>query len=105
MILHPDLLFSKLDSLLNYPNLYHVLMDNPAMLFDSGNMANILSNAKVTNLLFSNSEFTGFLLHRPEFPKLLMAEDWLVHLPAMTDFLTNNAQFLDSYPEIGTLLK
>lgn len=105
MILHPDLLFSKLDSLLNYPDLYHVLIDSPAMLFDSGNMANILSNTKVADLLLSNSEFTGFLLDHPEFSKLLVAEDWLVQIPEMTDFLKNNAQFLDAHPEIGALLK
>jgi hypothetical protein len=104
MILHPDLLFSKLDALLNYPSLYKVFIDNPAMLFDSGNMANILSNVKVVEVLFANPAFTDFLINSPEFPKLLLANDWLMTFPEMTEFLTNHPQFLDAHQEIKALL-
>jgi tripartite ATP-independent transporter DctM subunit len=103
MIMHPDLLFSKLDALLSYPSLYQVLIDNPALLFDGGNMANILSNTKVVDLLFSNQAFSDFLLNSPEFPKLLLADDWLTQLPEMTEFLTKHPQFLDAQPQIKAL--
>jgi len=104
MIMHPDLLFSKLNVLLIYPSLYEVLIDNPAMLFDAGNMANILSNTKVAELLLSNPFFSDFLLNNLEFSKLLLAEDWLVQLPEMNAFLTNHTQFLDAHPQIRALL-
>ncbi len=104
MILHPDLLFSKLDTLLSYPSLYQVLIDNPAMLFEGGNMVNILSNTRVADLLFANQAFSDFLLNSPEFPKLLLTDDWLIQLPEMTEFLTNHPQFLDAHQQIKALL-
>lgn len=104
MIMHPDLLFSKLDALLSYPSLYKVLIDSPALLFDGGNMANILSNTKVVDLLFANQAFSDFLLNSPEFPKLLLADDWLIQFPEMTEFLTKHPQFLDAQPQIKALL-
>ncbi|MBC2709726.1 MAG: hypothetical protein HGJ94_01535 [Desulfosarcina sp.] len=104
MIMHPDLLFSKLDALLSYPSLYQVLIDSPALLFDGGNMANILSNTKVVDLLFANQAFSDFLLNSPEFPKLLLADDWLIQFPEMTEFLTKHPQFLDAHQQIKALL-
>ena len=103
MIMHPDLLFSELNVLLTYPSLFEVLIDNPAMLFDAGNMANILSNTKVVDLLYANQAFSDFLLNSPEFPKLLLADDWLTQLPEMTEFLTKHPQFLDAQPQIKAL--
>ncbi len=66
--------------------LYEVLIDNPGMFFDVGNMANILSNTKVTEFLFSNPSFNDFLFNNPEFSKMLLAEDWLIQIPEMKDF-------------------
>ena len=100
MILHPDLLFSKLDVLLSYPSLYKVLIQNPAMLFDAGNMANIISNAKVAHLLFANQGFTDFLINHPEFVKMLSANDWLAQIPEMKQFLLNHPNFLDAHQAI-----
>ena len=105
MIIYPDLLFSRLDVLLSYPNLYQVLIENPVMLFDAGNMANILSNTKVADILFSNPSFTDFLINNPDFPKVLLAEDWLIQLPEMKQFLINHSQFLDAQPMIKELVK
>ncbi len=105
MIMYPDLLFSRLDVLLNYPSLYQVLIENPVMLFDAGNMANILSNTKVTEILFSNPSFSDFLINNPDFPKMLLAEDWLIQFPQMKEFLTNHTQFLDAQPMIRELLQ
>jgi len=104
MIMHPDLLFSKLNVLITHPGLYQVLIDNPAMLFDAGNMANILSNTRVAELLFSNPSFCDFLLNSPDFPKLLLSEDWLIQIPVMKNFLIHHIQFLDAQPLIKVLL-
>ena len=104
MIMNPELLFAKLDTLLTYPDLYTVLIENPALLFDAGNMANILSNAEVSQQLFSTPEFTAALLESPQFADMLKAEDWLVFLPPMDTFLPENPQFLDQHPDIRALI-
>jgi tripartite ATP-independent transporter DctM subunit len=105
MIIHPDLLFSKLNVLLTYPSLYKVLIENPAMLFDAGNMANILGNAKVATLLLANQPFTDYLLNNPEFAKMLTANDWLAQIPEMKQFLLNHPNFLDSHQQIRAFLQ
>jgi TRAP-type mannitol/chloroaromatic compound transport system permease large subunit len=105
MIMHPDLLFSKLNVLLTYPSLYQVLIDHPTMLFDAGNLANILGNSDVANVLFSNPKFSQFLIDSPDFPKLLLADDWLAQIPNMKEFLLNQSQFLESNPQIKLLIQ
>ena len=105
MIMHPDLLFSKLNVLLTYPSLYEVLIENPSMLFDAGNMANILGNSDVASALFSNPKFSQFLISSPDFPKLLLSEDWLIQMPTMKEFLLNHTQFLETYPKIQMLIQ
>lgn len=104
MILHPDLLFSKLDVIASYPSLYKVLISNPAMLFDAGNMANILSNAKIADILFSNQAFGDYLLNSPDFIKMLTADDWLVQLPEMKEFLMQHQDFLNAHQQIKAVL-
>ena len=105
MIIHPDLLFSKLDVLLAYPSLYKVLIQNPAMLFDAGNMANILGNAKVAHLLFANQGFADYMINHPEFTKMLTANDWLAQIPEMKQFLLNHPNFLDAHQQIRAFLQ
>ncbi len=105
MILNPDLLFSRLNTLLAYPDLYKVLTDNPAMLFEAGNMANVLSNAEVAKQLLATPEFTEFLLNDPGFVQMLTTDDWLVFIPPMDEFLLAHPQFLEAHPGIGALLK
>ena len=105
MLLHPDLLFSKLDVLLAYPSLYKVLIQNPAMLFDAGNMANILSNAKVAHQLLTTQPFTDYLLNNQEFVKMLTANDWLAQLPEMKQFLLHHGGFLDAHQQIRAFLQ
>lgn len=104
MILHPDMLFSKLDVITQYPSLYQVLVDNPQMLFDAGNMTNILSNPPVTDVLFHNEQFTGFLTASPDFTTMLIDNDWLVQLPEMQDFLNQQPDYLNTHPQIKQLL-
>jgi len=105
MIMHPDLLFSKLNVLLTYPSLYQVLVDNSFMLFDAGNMANILGNSDVANVLFSNPKFSHFLISSPDFPKLLLSDDWLIQIPNMKAFLLDHSQFLLTHPQINLLMQ
>ncbi len=104
MMIHPDLLFSKLDVIIQYPSLYKVLISNPGMLFDSGNMANILSNAKVADVLFGNPAFGDFLVKSPDFAHMLTSNDWLIQLPEMNEFLHAQEQFLLNHQEIRALL-
>ena len=105
MIIYPDLLFSKMNVILTYPSLYEVLIDNPSMLFDAGNMANILANTDVASALFSNPNFSQFLINSPDFPKLLLSEDWLMQMPNLKEFLLNHPQFLEANPQIQTLIQ
>lgn len=104
MIFHPDLLFSRLDVILTYPDLYKVLIDNPVMLFDAGNMANILGNAKVADILFANDEFCKFLLSKPDFSAMLIDNDWLAQFPHMKDLLINNPAYLDLHQQIKSVI-
>lgn len=104
MILNPELLFAKLNTLLTYPDLHSVLTGNPALLFDAGNMANILSNSEVAEQLFATPEFTSALLENPQFAEMLKADDWLIFIPPMDKFLAANPQFLNAYPDIRSLL-
>lgn len=96
MMIHPDLLFSKLDTIINYPSLYKVLISNPQMLFDAGNMTNILSNTAVANVLLDNPNFGDYLINSPDFVKMLVHNDWLTQLPEMNDFLHQHQDFLDN---------
>ncbi|TYB89585.1 TRAP transporter large permease subunit [Oceaniovalibus sp. ACAM 378] len=105
LILNPDLLMSKLGAVLDYPDLYKVFIDNPAMLFDAGNMASILSNTEVANQLLATPDFSGFLLNNADFAQMLKSDDWLVSIPPMDSFLLGNPQFLAAHPEIGALLQ
>jgi hypothetical protein len=105
LILNPDLLMSKLGAVLDYPDLYKVFIDNPAMLFDAGNMASILSNTEVANQLLATPDFSGFLLNNADFAQMLKSDDWLVSIPPMDSFLLRNPQFLAAHPEIGALLQ
>lgn len=105
LILNPDLLMSKLGAVLDYPDLYKVFIDNPAMLFDAGNMASILSNTEVANQLLATPDFSGFLLDNADFAQMLKSDDWLVSIPPMDSFLLGNPQFLAAHPEIGALLQ
>lgn len=104
MTLNPELLFAKLNTLLTYPDLYSVLIENPALLFDAGNMASILSKSAVAEQLFATPEFTKHLLETPQFADMLKAEDWLIFIPPMDTFLLENPQFLDAHPDIRALL-
>ncbi|WP_217909575.1 TRAP transporter large permease [Desulfosediminicola flagellatus] len=105
MMIHPDLLLSKLDVLIHYPSLYKVLINNPQMLFDAGNMTNILSNTQVTSILFNNSDFQKFLISSPEFVTMLLENDWLIQFPAMNEFLQQSQHFLDSHQQIKSLMQ
>ncbi len=105
LILNPDLLMSKLGAVMDYPDLYKVFIDNPAMLFDAGNMASILSNTEVANQLLATPDFSGFLLNNADFAQMLKSDDWLVSIPPMDSFLLGNPQFLAAHPEIGALLQ
>ncbi|WP_319550625.1 TRAP transporter large permease subunit, partial [Desulfogranum marinum] len=100
MMIHPDLLFSKLDAIVQYPSLYKVLISNPHMLFDAGNMTNIVSNTPVATLLFENRNFQTFLLNSPDFVHMLLNNDWLIQLPEMNEFLHQNQHFLDTHQQI-----
>lgn len=104
MMLHPDLLLSKLNVLIDHPSLYKVLISNPDLLFDPGNMANILSNSKVAKILFNNQQFGEFLVNSPDFVKMLTANDWLIQLPEMNDFLKGQDEFLRNHQQLKALL-
>lgn len=105
MMIHPDLLFSKLDAIVNYPSLYKVLISNPGMLFDAGNMTNILSNGAVADILFENQEFRSFLVNSPDFLTMLTENDWLTQLPEMNEFLHENQQFLNNHQTIREFMQ
>ena len=104
MILHPDMLFSRLDVISSYPDLYKVMIDNPVMLFDAGNMANVLGNTKISNILFSNQEFCNFLLNSPDFSTMLIKNDWLLQFPDMKEFLLQNQTYLEMHQNIKLLI-
>ena len=105
MVWNPDMLMSRLGSLLIYPDLYSVLISNPSMLFDPGNMANILGNIEVADQLFANAEFANYLLGSEDFVKMLREDDWLVHIPPMDTFLLQHPEFLSAHPDINMLLE
>ncbi|SDO89458.1 TRAP transporter large permease [Desulforhopalus singaporensis] len=105
MLIYPDLLFSKLDVIIQYPGLYKVLISNPQMLFDAGNMTNILNNSAVADVLFNNHDFSSFLLNSSDFVKMLVKEDWLVQLPQMNEFLQHHQQFLQDHQQIKLLMQ
>ncbi len=104
MKLHPDLLFGRIDVLLEYPSLIKVLIANPDLLFDSGNLINIFSKAPVAELLSGSKAFCEHVFASPRFVELLRVDNWLLQIPEIADFVSGAPAFLEQYPDIRGLL-
>lgn len=102
--MNPDMLFGRLEVLLQYPSLVTVMIENPDLLFDSGNFINIFTKAPVVELLNNSQEFTNFIFHTPRFVSLLQTDTWLLQIPEIADFVSNAQDFLQQNPDIKPLL-
>ena len=104
MKMHPDLLFGRIDVILEYPSLVKVLMANPNLLFDPGNFVNLFAKAPVADLLSHSNAFTSYLFGSKGFVDMLHANGWLVQIPEIADFISRGPAFLQAHPEITQML-
>ncbi|MEH0022419.1 MAG: TRAP transporter large permease subunit [Desulfobacter sp.] len=104
MKLHPDLLFGRIDTILEYPSLVKVLIANPDLLFNSGNFMNIFAKAPVAEMLSASQEFTSYVFASPRFSDMLLTDTWLVQIPEIADFVSRSPAFLAQHPDIMEML-
>lgn len=104
MIMNPDLLFGRLDVILQYPGLVDVIISNPDLLFDSGNFVNLFSKTPVVDVLSKSSEFTQFLFNSPQLLKTLHTDPWLLQIPEIADFMSTVPEMARNHAEIQALL-
>ncbi len=104
MKMNPDMLFGRLDVILEYPSLIKVLMANPDQLFDSGNFVNLFAKAPVVDLLSASKEFASYLFGSPGFVDMLHTDGWLLQIPEIANFVSDAPAFLQQNPDIMEML-
>ena len=104
MKMNPDMLFGRIEVLLTYPSLVNVLIANPALLFDSGNLINIFSKPEVADFLTHSAAFKAYVFDSPLFTELLTKDSWLVQIPEIGKFVASSPEWLSRHPAILELM-